>query len=188
MSLSLDSIYHPFNEFLSRKFDGGEGAPVAFRFAHLPRAFADSDFLTPGHPDWAPSPTIAQELLSSVVDGVPRLDDDGRTVWLSQSRLSELYADEILGPPIPFVPPDVTDETEKQARIDAFITTKGSAAGLWEKSKAASVLDAGTAQFHLATAMPANWWDKTDAGVWTHQSFQVKGAATAPGQPTPTPD
>lgn len=187
MPLSLDSIYRPLNEFFSQKFGAGEDAPVTFRFAHLPRTFADSDFLAPLHPEWGPSPALAQELFSSVVDGVPRLDDDGRTVWLSMSRLSDLYADEILGPAIAFVPPDVTDATEKQARIDAFINTKGSATGLWEKIKAASVLEGGGVQFHPSTAMPANWWDRTDAGVWTHQSFQVKGAATPPGQPALPP-
>src|SRR6266849_9160709 len=113
MTLSLDSIYRPFNEFFSHKFAADDGAPVTFRFARLPWPFADSNFLIPLSPDSGPSPAIAQELLSTVVDGVTRLDADGRTVGLGPSRLSELYNDEILGPAIPFVPAEVTDDTEK---------------------------------------------------------------------------
>jgi hypothetical protein len=188
MALSLDSIYRPFNEFFSHKFAAGAGAPVTFRFARLPRAFVDSDFLTPLHPEWGPLPTIAQELLSTVVDGVTRLDADSRTVWMSTSRISELYNDEILGPAIPFVPDDVTDDTEKQTRIEAFNKAKADAIRRWENIKALSQLEGAGVEFRPSTATPGKWWDRTDAGVWTRQSFQVKGAATLPGHPTPPPD
>jgi len=188
MSLSLDSIYRPLNEFFTQKFSFGDDAPVIFRFAHLPRTFIDSDFLTPLHPEWGPSPAIAQELISTVADGVPSLDADGRTVWLNPPRLSELYNDEILGPAIPFVPDDVTDDTEKQARIDAFNSAKATALGLWAKIKVVSLIEGAGVEYRPSTAMPGKWWDKTDAGVWTHQSFQVKGAATSPGQPQHPPD
>jgi len=189
MVLSLDSIYRPFNEFFSHKFDAGTNAPVKFRFARLPRTFADSDFLPSLHPEWGPSPAIAQELLSTVVDGVPRIDEDGQTVWLSTSRLSELYNDEILGPAIPFVPTNVTDATEKQALIDAFNQAKAEALGVWAKiDSPLSILEGTGVRYKPSTAMPGKWWDKTDTGVWTHQSFEVKGAATLPGQPAPPSD
>jgi hypothetical protein len=188
MALSLDAVYRPFKDFFLQKFTGGAGAPVTFRFAHLPRAFVDSDFLTPLHPEWGPSSAIAQELLSAVVDGVTRLDADGRTVWLSTSRLSELYHDEILGPAIPFVPDDVVDDTERQDRIDAFNNAKADAIGLWAQIKALSLLEGAGVEFRPSTAMPGKWWDRGDAGVWSRQSFQVKGAATLPGQPAHPPD
>jgi len=171
MALSLDSVYRPFDEFFYDKFAAGDGAPVTFRFAHLPRAFVDSDFLTPLHPEWGPSPAIAQELLSTVVDGVTRLDPDGRTVWLSTSRLSELYNDEILSPATPFVPDDMTNDSARQARIEAFSQAKADAIGLWAKIKAASLLEGEGIEFRPSTAMPGNWWDRTDAGVWTHSPF-----------------
>jgi hypothetical protein len=184
MALSLDSVFRPFNEFFSRKF-AGDGARVTFRFASLPRAFVDSDFLTPLHPEWGPSPAVALEMLSIVADGVTRLDPDGRSVWLSTSRLSELYNFEILGPAIPFVPNDITDESEKQARVDAFNAAKADALGLWARIKASSLIEGAGADFRPSTAIPDKWWDRTAAGVWTHQSFEVKGAATSPGQPAP---
>jgi hypothetical protein len=186
MALSLDSIYRPFNQFFSQKFSGD--TLITFRFAGLPRVFVDSDFLTPGHPEFGPTQAIAQEQLSTAVDGVPRLDADGRTVWMSVLRLSDLYHDEILGPAIPFVPDDVTDGAEKQALIDAFNDAKADAIGRWEKVKVVSILEGAGVEFRSSIAMPGNWWDKNDAGVWTQQSFQVKGAATSPGLSAPPPD
>jgi hypothetical protein len=188
MALSLESIYRPFNEFFVQKFAASEGKSVTFRFAYLARAFEDSDFLIPNQPNLGPQQTVADELFSTVVDSVPLLDADGRTVSLqSASHLSDVYHDEILGPAIPCVPAGVTDAAERQARIDAFNAAKTDALGLWEKNKAASLLEGPGVQFRPSTAMPRNWWDKT-AAVWTHQSFQVKGAATVPGQPQQPPD
>ena len=187
MTLSLDSIYRPFNEFFFQKFIASEGEPVTFRFAHQPPIFADSDFLNPLHPEWGSQQTVADELFSTVVDGVPRLDADGRTVWLqSASQFSDVYHDEILGPAIPFVPTDVTDDSERQARIDAFNTAKADAIKDWN-NKASSLLEGPGVEFRPSAAMPPKWWDR-NAGVWTHQSFQVKGAATVPGQPQRPPD
>jgi len=186
MALSLDSIYRPFNEFFSHNFGGDTS--VTFRFAHLARAFVDSDFLTPGHPEFGPTQAIAQEQLSTVVDGVPRLDADGRTVWMSVSRLSELYHDEILGPAIPFVPDDISDDAGRQSLIDTFNDAKSDAIGRWEKVKAVSLLEGAAVEFRSSTAIPGDWWDKNDAGVWTQQSFQVKGAATSPGLTPAPPD
>src|SRR5215472_1182769 len=97
MAISLDSIYQPLNSFFLQKFASSGDAAVIFRFAHLPRTFNDNDFLVPQHSDWGPWPGLADELFSIAVDAMPRLDDDGRTVWLSiTSRLSDLYKDEIL--------------------------------------------------------------------------------------------
>lgn len=186
MALLLDSIYQPFNKFFSQMFDGDP--TKMFRFARLPRAFVDSDFLVPGHPELGPSEAIAKELFSTVVDSVPSLDADGQTLWLSPSRLSDLYHDEILGPSISFVPPDVTDDTEKQTCIDAFSNAKAEAIRDWEKVKALSLIEGAGVEFRPSTAIPGNWWDKTDPGTWPHQSFLVKSAATLPGQPAQPPD
>ena len=186
MALLLDSIYQPFNKFFSQMFDGDP--TKMFRFARLPRAFVDSDFLVPGHPELGPSEAIVKELFSTVVDAVPSLDADGQTLWLSPSRLSDLYHDEILGPAIPFVPDDITDSAEKQARIEAFSDAKADAIRDWEKVKALSLIEGAGVEFRPSTAIPGNWWDKTDPGTWPHQSFLVKGAATLPGQPAQPPD
>jgi hypothetical protein len=186
--LSLDDIFRPFNEFFSKMFAAGDGTPATFRFFHLPRAFVDSDFLIPAHPEAGPSPAIAQEQFSAVIDGVPRLDPDGRTVWLGRTRLSDLYHDEILDPAIAFVPGNVTNDTDKQARIDAFNQTKADAQKIWETTKAMSVLEGDGVRLHITTAQPEKWWDKTNKDVWNHKSFQVKSRAPQSGQAGPSPD
>jgi len=102
---------------------------------------------------------------------------DGRTVsLLSGSHLSDIYHDEILGSATPFVPADITDQADRQARVDAFNATKADALVLWEKNKAASLIEGPAVQYRPSTAMPRNWWDRT-TDVWTHQSFQVQGTA-----------
>jgi hypothetical protein len=182
MSLSLDAIFRPFNDFFCQKFAPDSGGPVEFRFAHLARTFVDSDFLNPQHPEWGPSPAMAAELFSAVVDGITQLDADGRTVRLStSSQISDLYHDEILQPAFPFVPGTVTNDTEKAAIIDGFNSAKADALGIWEDIKATSLQGAGF--IRLSKAMPVKWWDKTDKDAWTPTSFVVKGAATsvAPG-------
>jgi hypothetical protein len=187
MPISMDSIFRPLNDFFTQQFAAGSGGAVKFRFARLPRVLVDSDFLDAMHPDWPPSPAIARELLSRMVDGVTHLEADGRTVSINPStRISELYNDEILGPAVPFVPADVTDPTQKQALIDAFIQAKGTAVGLWGTIVAESF--DGMSKFRPSTAQPPQWWDKNDPGIWTPKSFTVKGAATSPGQPPPTSD
>jgi hypothetical protein len=185
VAISLDAIYQPLNQFFLQKFGTGDGAQVTFRFAHLPQGFVDSDFLPPLSTDQAPSPPIADEQFSTVTDCVPRLDPDGRTVWLSTSRLSDLYHDEILSPAVPFVPADVTEDSERQALVDGFNTVKADAIRDWVNGRAASLLEGPGVDFHPSAAMPRNWWDKT-ADVWTHQIFQVKGAASV-GGPSPQP-
>jgi hypothetical protein len=188
MALSLDSIYRPFNEFFSHRFATSQGGSVTFRFAHLARAFEDSDFLIPQQPQGGPTQVIADELFSILVDVVPRLDADGRSVWLdSGNRLSDVYGDEILGPALPFVPAEITDLNEKQARIDAFNKVKADAIKDWNSNKAASLLQGPGVQFRPSFATPGNWWDRT-ASIWTHQSFQVMGAVTSAGQSHKVPD
>ena len=186
MALSLDAIYKPFNDFFTQKF-AADGAPVEFRFARVPRAFADSDFTLPTQPGADPSPVVAAEVLSIVVDRVMRLDDDGQTVWQGPSAISDLYGDEILGPAIPFVPPEVTDDTERQADIDAFVAAKADAILLRQNNKSSSLIRGPGAEFYPSTAEPAAWWDRTNDGVWTHQSFDVEGAVTAPPPGAPQP-
>jgi hypothetical protein len=187
VALSLDAIYEPFNEFFTQKF-AAEGAPAKFRFARAPRAFADSDFVLPTQPDAGPSLPAAAEVFSIVVDRIMQLDADGQTVWQGTSRISDLYADEILDPSIPFVPADVTDEAERQAYIDSFIATKADAVRL-NNNRSASVLQGPEVQFHPSSPEPSAWWDRTNAGVWTHWSFDVQGAVSAPPPGvTPPPD
>jgi hypothetical protein len=185
MTLSLEAIFRPLNDFFVNNFGPARDAPILFRFARIPRGFVDADFAAPLQPESGPSLAVTRELLSSVVDGIPRLDPDGRTVWLQTSQFSELYRDEMVGPSIPS---QLGEDIDSQARTDAFNAAKASALALWEGAKAASVIDGPGVWVRLSTGTPAQWWDKSDKAVWVSRTFQVQGASVAPAPPGSTPD
>ena len=187
MALSLESIYRPFNEFFSQKFAAAD-APVTFRFAGLPQALYDGDFMNPLDPAMGQLAAIAQERGTSLVDGVPLLDADGRNVTMCSPRISDLYHDEIVGPAIAYVPDGITNDADRQARMDAFVAAKADAIRQWDKVKSLSVIEGDGVYIRPSPAMPTTWWDRNDASVWIRQSFQVHGAATTPGVPAPPPD
>ena len=176
MPLSIDALFEPLSNFFTKKF-ASDGTSTYFRFDHLPRTFSDADFIMPDHPELGASQPVAQELFSLVVDGLVHLDGDGRNLWLSTSRFSELYRDEILGPAIPFTPDAVTDAAEKQACIDSFNAVKADALRK-AQVRLASVLAGAGVTFNPSIATPKNWFDKTDDSVWTSQSFHVQDAVS----------
>jgi hypothetical protein len=185
MALSLDSIFHPFNDFFLTKFGSGSGAPVKFRFSRLPHTFVDGDFLISEHPEWGPSAQLAQEILSNVIDQLPTLDPDGRTVssGFGTGLISDLYSDEMLAPAIPFVPAEVSGEANKQAIVDAFNQVKADARNRWETTKLSSLLQGQQSkEYRPSNPTPAMWWNRNEPSVWTPQTFEVKGA-TSPPQP-----
>src|SRR5216684_961583 len=183
MSISLDAIYQPLNQFFLQKFGQGDGTSVFFRFAQLPVGFYDSDFVAPSLPGSGPLAAVATEQLSNLVDGITRLDANGHGVWLDPPRISDLYHDEILGPSLPFLPTDLDADTKQQV-IDSFSQVKGDATGRMKKEEEpASLINPG-GRIWLSNATPPSWW-KPDADVWTPRYFQIKGAATsAPDQPS----
>jgi hypothetical protein len=183
MPISLDAIYQPLNQFFLQKFGQGDTTSIFFRFAESPVGLYDSDFVVPLHPEWGPSPALAAEQFSNLVDKITRLDPSGHGVWLNPPRISDLYHDEILEPAIPFIPAE-TDPDAKQAIIEAFGQIKADADLRWSNCKAESVTPSG-AEFRPSTATPQNWWNKSDPGIWIPQQFQIKGASsTTPGQPS----
>ena len=188
MSLSLDAIFRPFNEFFVNKFSSGGGCAVKFRFAHVPQTVFDSDFLVVGHLDWGPYEPLARELFSTVVDGVTMLDTNGQQVWVGPRLISELYRDEILGPALPFVPAGVTDAASKTALVDTFNKVKADALRAFApggSGESASLQNGLTTQSSPSIPTPQMWWNKNDPSMWTSQSFQITGAVTPPGQPPP---
>jgi hypothetical protein len=181
MALSLDSIYQPLNEFFLKKFGAGEEAPAIFRFSKIPTSFSDSDFLVPDHPDWGPYEPLARELMSWRVDGLPMLDGDGRCVSMGPRLISELYRDEILAPALPqaFAAGDVGE----QEIVDSFNKLKADALVPFApggSGESASVLSGLKTQSSPSIAAPKMWWNKNDPGAWTHQTFQIEGAAPGP--------
>jgi hypothetical protein len=176
MGLSLDAIYKPLNDFFLKEFGATAGAPVKFRFAHTAHTLVDGDFIPPLHPEFGPSPSMALQIFSILVDGIPTLDSDGHTVWIGPGSISDLYHDEILEPSLPFFPASMTSDQDKQSVIDSFSQLKADARLDWEHSKASSLLPGEEAlQFRPSTPFPESWWQQTG---WIPKSFEIAGAVT----------
>jgi hypothetical protein len=181
-AISLDAIYQPLNKFFMQKFGQGDGASIFFRFAKIPVKFYDSDFVNPQHPEWGPSPAMAVEQFSNVVDKVTWLDPNEHGVWLYPLLISDLYHDEILGPSLPFIPAGAGAATT-QVVIDAFSQIKGDAGKRWENCRALSLITPGT-WVRPSSAKPQDWWNKADPDLWSPAAFPIQGATTVtPGQP-----
>jgi hypothetical protein len=181
MAISLDAIYQPLNQFFLKRFGQGEGAPVFFRFAQVPVGFYDSDFVVETHPEWGPLPAVAMEQFSNLVDRIPRLDANGRSLWLDPPRISDLYHDEILGPSRPLIPSD-GEAAAREAVFDAFNQIKNDAILKWQNCKA--IAGPLNLEFRPSNATPQGWWNKSDPGIWTSQEFKIQGAAVVPaGEP-----
>jgi hypothetical protein len=176
MGLSLDAIYQPLNVFFLKEFGATPGAPVKFRFAHTAHTLVDGDFIPPQHPEFGASSSMAEQIFSILLDGIPTLDPDGRTVWIGPGSISDLYHDEILEPSLPFFPATMTSDQDKQAVIDSFSQVKADARLDWEHSKASSLLPGEEAiQFRPSTPLPETWWQQTG---WIPKSFEIVGAVT----------
>src|SRR6185503_4139583 len=95
MPLSIDAVYRPFKAFFLEKYGG---TATHFRFASVPHAVRGEDFVVAAHPEWGPSPELARERLSQIVDGIPTFEVDGRHVSIGPGLISAVYADELLAP------------------------------------------------------------------------------------------
>ena len=180
MALSMDSLYKPLNQFFLDKFGpgarAGAGAPVKFCFAHTPLSISDSDLLVPDHPEWGPSEALAKEVFSGLIDAVPRADADGQSVWMGPNNISELYADEMLGPAMPFVASTGLDAATQQSLTDAVNQVKADALEALKNVRSMSLLQNGL-EFHPSSPTPRRWWNKTDPDAWAPQIFHIADAA-----------
>lgn len=174
MSLTVDSIFQPFNEFFLRNFDAGAGAPVKFRFSKFPRRFAASDFVVQQGPGSEPSKELAQEVFSNVVDRIPWLDPDGLHVLMDDWRLisDDLY-DQILYQAEPFVPAGASDADK---RVSAFNHLHAEANSPQYRPKLSSLMQGQQGkEYRPSNPTPLMWW-RTDSDVWISHTFSITGA------------
>lgn len=180
MALSLDSIYKPLNDFFLTRFATGAGTSVQFRFDKFGSVIADSDFVDPAHPEDGYSANVAEEQFSDLVNHVPIDAGDGANIVLSASAIDETYFYRLVTPATPYVP-DGTDQDTTSAILSTFGLLKKDAQSRWEETKFASS-DGTMPGFRPSFPAPPSWYDKTQTGIWTTQSFNI----TDPTPPPPT--
>jgi len=178
MSLSLDSIHQPLNDFFLNHFKTDAGSPVVFRFDKFGSVISDADFIDPNLPDLGYSANLATEKFSDLVNRVPIEDADELNIFISQAQIDQIYAG-LLGPALPFIHQGADDQS-KESIITSFNSLKSEAVKLLETIR----LESSTGlmfDFKPSFASPRDWYDKTKKDNWTTHSFNI----TEP--PTSTP-
>lgn len=180
MALSIDSIYKPLNDFFLNRFKTSEENPVFFRFAKIGRIISDSDFIDSRLPGQY-SPALAREYFSDLVNNIPIEDPDGQNIFFTQNNIDEMYHDRLLGPAVPFIPPDA-DAGLKENILNSFNQIKADALKDWNNIRAESSTGL-MMDFKPSLASPDNWYDKTKEELWTPYSFHTEESTT----PSPSP-
>jgi hypothetical protein len=176
MSLSLDSIHQPLNDFFLNHFKTDAGSPVVFRFDKFGSVISDADFIDPNLPDLGYSANLATEKFSDLVNRVPIEDPDGLNIFISQAQIDQIY-EGLLGPALPFIRQGADDQTKESIRT-SFESLKSGAVRLFETINSESSTGLHFA-FKPSLASPRDWYDKTKKDNWTTHSFNITEPATS---------
>lgn len=177
MTLSLNSIFQPLNDFFINLFKSDDPNQVLFRFDKFGSAISDQDFINPSHPELGYSPDLAREKFSDLVNGIPIEDADGLNIFISQSRIDETYDTQLLSPSLPYLPKGIDDQT-RDSIVSSFSQINRDAKLLWENIRQESSTGL-MFQYKPSLATPQNWYDATQNEIWSHQQFQVSESTTS---------
>lgn len=182
MALSLDSIHEALNDFFVNQFKADAGSPILFRFDKFGSVISDSDFIDPAHPELGYSAGLAKEVFSDLVNHIPIETDDGLNIILSDNKIDDEYFFHMLSPSLPFVATG-TDQQLANQIISSFSQLKADAKQHWDDIKLES--SSGLmVEYRPSLAIPDDWYDKSNNGIWTEQTFQV--SETTAAQPGPS--
>lgn len=178
MTLSLESLYTPLNEFFLSRFKAADDSPILFRFSKYGSVLTDRDFRDPAHPELGYVPSLAIEQFSNLVNHIPVDTGDGVNVALSDSLIDDAYFFRLLTPAVPAFPVSA-GTSSKQAIVDAFSVLKASALKTW-----ANVVSESSSGFMLqyrpSLATPENWYDQSSADAWTKHSLDIRESVSTP--------
>lgn len=163
MSISLDSIYNPVNDFFYKKFKNKENAPIVFRLQQFGSVIETDDFNELNDP---------KEEFSDFVNRIPILDENEINVTFSTNNIDDTYSHALSS--LPYVP-DSFNENEKESIEQIFIRTKAKAIKSWEvaeRVRSGGIADA----YRLSSASPTNWHN--NESNWEKQEFEVKEVAS----------
>ena len=181
MSLSLDQIFKPLNDFFINLYSSSAESGVMFRFDKFGSVISDKDFIDPNHPEGY-SANLAEEKFADLVNHVPTDTGDGVSIIFRQDAVDESYFYRLLSPSQPCVS---GDSPATQSVINAFSTLKADALKQWNNLKLES--SSGLLlEFKPSLATPSDWYDKNSADAWTHQQFSISSPAPTPAPAPPT--
>jgi hypothetical protein len=176
MAISLDSIYAPINDFFLKKYQGGDGSPILFRFDQYGFKIADEDY--------DPALHNAGEVFSDLVNRLPVLSDDDTSVVFLDKPIDEYYHQLLLKPALPCPPPG-TDEATRDALQTTFASLKNAAIQDYEATYSQARSNGVADLFRLSSPTPSNWYDRTNAEIWETYSTTITDDPSSPATPAP---
>jgi hypothetical protein len=179
MSLSIDSIFKPLNDYFIQRFQTQPGDTVFFRLSKYAVTVDDEDFMMPGQPQLGYSPPVAQEFVSNLVNQIPDSDDITQSVLFLQDSIDQTYFYRALNASQFFVPVG-SDDASVQSVMDTFNRIRQDAVKAWEQMDLVSTSGIEGIKVLPVTAAPTNWYDKTNRDIWTSESFQVSDPTESP--------
>ncbi len=188
MSLSLNSIFDPLNDFFLKKYGSGGESPVMFRFDRFGSAISQEDFLDPADPAGGYSAALARERLSDLVNRIPVDAGDGMHVTLTSGSIDEFYYSRLLTRAAPFLAPG-TPRSTGVSIVDGLNQLRALALQVWESATLTS-LSGSPLPFRPTEAQPAAWYDPARQGGWAKASFTIDAAKppTTGGDSLPPPE
>lgn len=185
MTLSLEAIHQPLNDFFLNAFKTNADDLIVFRFDKFGSIISEEDFINPSHPEFGFVPALVTEKFSDLVNHIPVDLGDGLNIQLSLNSIDDTYFFRLLSPSLPFVSANTSSEVQQQI-ISTFSSLKQTAQNAWNDI----TLESSTGlklKFKPSLATPENWFDSSKNEVWTSQSFQVSeksstSASYSPGQ------
>src|SRR6266700_5884802 len=132
MSLSLESIHKPLNDFFLTRFGTEPDSPVCFLFDKFGSELSDGDFIDHNRPAPGYSPALALERWSDLVNRIPVDDSDGMNIVFTTNAVDLAYGIRLLKPAEPFLLPSADEETKNRV-IGAFSVLKDFALKRWQQ-------------------------------------------------------
>lgn len=179
MSLSLNSIFDPLNDFFLKKYGSGGASPVMFRFDRFGSAISQEDFVDPADPAGGYSAALARERLSDLVNRIPVDAGDGMHVTLTSASIDEFYYLRLLTRAAPFLAPG-TPRSTGVSIVDGLNHLRALALQVWENATLTS-LSGSPLPFRPTEAQPAAWYDPARQGGWASASFTIDAARPPSG-------
>jgi hypothetical protein len=165
MSLSLDAIYKPMNDFFLKKFNVTEKSPTIFLLESSGSAIDEKDFAFPYNPE---------EVFSDLVNRVPVVENNKINVSFLSNNIDNTY--EWVLSALPFIPRESGDR-EREMIEQTYSRVWARARHDWRVSKKAK--GGGVADTFLFTeASPLTWYQK-ESPVWETHAMEITESRAA---------
>lgn len=172
MTLSIDALFKPLNDFFLSRFGSSDSGSIVFRFDKFGSKVSQDDFrMNPVDPNSPFSGAVAREKMSDFANRLPAEAGDGASVAFLADTIDAIY-EQLLKSAQPYLPPGA-DGTRRKQLIRVFASMQADALKLFDQAEMTSVSGAPLG-FRLTDFTPSGWYDLASDEVWTSHSLTVR--------------